>query len=226
VLTDFELAARHAFAAIFPNDRVRGCYFHFCQCLWRKVQQIPDLVQRYLADDEFALQLREVASLAFVPTPHVVQKFEQLLADQFFVDNEVVLEPFLSYFEDTWIGRPRANGQPRRAPKFNHESWNCHEGTLQGLAKTNNFVEAWHRGFSSVVISHSKIYPFITELKKEQVKNAFVIEQIIAGTEVHQGKKYRDTARAIKTIVEDYENRELMDYLRGLAYNFKLQAHS
>lgn len=167
-----------------------------------------------------------MAALAFVPLAEVTTKFELLLGNAFFVENENDLEEFLAYFEDTWIGRPRPNGQPRRAPHFTHKLWNCFDGTLSGLARTNNAVEAWHRGFSTVVAAHPKIFPFINELKREQLKNMFIIEQLIAGNVPPQSKKYHDTAKSIKTIVQDYANRGLTDYLRGLAHNFELQAHS
>jgi hypothetical protein len=38
VMTDFELAAINAFKSSFPNSNARGCFFHFSQCLWRKIQ--------------------------------------------------------------------------------------------------------------------------------------------------------------------------------------------
>ena len=37
VLTDFEKAAINAFEIHFPDVVQRGCYFHFSQCIWRKV---------------------------------------------------------------------------------------------------------------------------------------------------------------------------------------------
>ncbi|RWS16627.1 uncharacterized protein B4U80_05757, partial [Leptotrombidium deliense] len=38
VLTDFEIAAQNAFNSIFPNCMVRGCFFHFCQAVYRKIK--------------------------------------------------------------------------------------------------------------------------------------------------------------------------------------------
>lgn len=37
ILTDFEKAALNAFHLIFPDAVQRGCFFHFSQCIWRKV---------------------------------------------------------------------------------------------------------------------------------------------------------------------------------------------
>ena len=40
VLTDFELAIIQAAELSFPAETIKGCYYHYCQCLNRKIQQI------------------------------------------------------------------------------------------------------------------------------------------------------------------------------------------
>ena len=40
VLMDFEMAMMNAFREELPGIRIIGCYFHLCQSLWRKVQDI------------------------------------------------------------------------------------------------------------------------------------------------------------------------------------------
>jgi len=96
------------------------------------------------------------------------------------------------------------------------------------MAKTNNAVEAWHRGFSVLCgQNHPTVYSFIDKLLTEQSKNELIIEQLIAGAQPPPAKKvYRDTARHVKTIVEDYANRDLVHFLRGISHNFEFQAHS
>jgi len=37
---DFEQAFISAFKDIFPNAKINVCFFHFCQCLWRKIQSL------------------------------------------------------------------------------------------------------------------------------------------------------------------------------------------
>ncbi|ESN98187.1 hypothetical protein HELRODRAFT_177435 [Helobdella robusta] len=87
--------------------------------------------------------------------------------------------------------------------------------------------DGWHRAFSELIgASHPTVWKFISSLKDEQALNEGKIEQYVAGANPPPSKKvYRDTAVRIKRIVQDYDNRDRMDYLRGLAHNFNFKAH-
>lgn len=224
IMTDFEHAALLAFRGVFPDAEQRGCFFHLSQCIWRRLQQTDGLQHQYTTDPEFALSIRQLAALAFVPTVDIVQAFNDLLDSTFFQDNEEIIRDLLNYFEDTWIGRPTRRGG-RREPTFSHSLWNCYDAVLHDLPKTNNAIEGWHRGFSELLgASHPSIWKLIEGLQKEQSMNEMTIEQYIAGQQPAPGRRiYRDTAARIKAIVADYVNRPLLDYLRGIAHNLNLQ---
>lgn len=38
IMVDFEKAAIDAAAQVFPNADINGCFFHFCQCIYRQIQ--------------------------------------------------------------------------------------------------------------------------------------------------------------------------------------------
>ena len=38
VMQDFERALKKATLEVFPHAQIKGCFFHFCQCFWRKLQ--------------------------------------------------------------------------------------------------------------------------------------------------------------------------------------------
>lgn len=225
VMTDFEQAAILAWTTVFPNTIQRGCLFHLSQCLWRRVQLTPDLQQRYTTDDEFALSIRQLAALAFVPLTDVSGAFEDLMETNFYQINSEILGPLVNYFEDTWIGRPGRRGRGRSAPMFSQSLWNCYDASIDDLPKTNNSVEGWHRGFSQLLgAHHPSIWKFINGIKKEQSLNEMRLEQYIAGHQPQAGRRiYKDTADRIKLIVADYGLRPITDYLRGIAHNLSLQ---
>lgn len=217
VMTDFESATVNAFHYEYPNTTQRGCFFHFTQCLYRKIQD-NGLQHKYCTEADFALTMRMLSGLAFVPVPEVIAAFDRLCDSGMF---PAEAQPVLDYFEDNWIGRPQRRNR-RRAPRFQHSLWNCYDSVSTGLPKTNNALEGWHRGFAELLsCNHPTIWKFIKALKTEQAKNDLCVEQSLAGQQPPLGrKKYRDCAQRITRIVEQYGQIDIVDYLRGLAHNF------
>ena len=89
-----------------------------------------------MANEEFALAIRMLAALAFVPPNDVIDSFETL-ADYSRNGYWQGLDDMLDYFEDNYIGRFRRNA-PRRRPAFNIETWNMFHRTDNELPRTNN----------------------------------------------------------------------------------------
>ena len=56
IITDMEKSATNAFRIVFPDKVQTVCFFHFCQAIWRKAQQLV-LQAQYGADADFALQV-------------------------------------------------------------------------------------------------------------------------------------------------------------------------
>ena len=56
VMTDDELALVQSLSLAFPGAALRGCHFHFTQCLWRKVQKLG-LAEDYREKDETVCEL-------------------------------------------------------------------------------------------------------------------------------------------------------------------------
>ena len=67
---------------------------------------------------------------------------------------------------------------------------------------------------------HPIIQKFIEAIQNEQSLNDMKINQYIAGTIEPSRKQKRDT---LKELVNDYENRDRLEYLRGVAYNLSYQ---
>lgn len=75
----------------------------------------------------------------------------------------------MRYFERTYITR-RVNGQATHG-KFKIADWNCRAAALQGLPRTNNDIEAWHRTFNErFPVSNMLLSQFIIRLKDEEEK--------------------------------------------------------
>ncbi|XP_064632829.1 uncharacterized protein LOC135491100 [Lineus longissimus] len=71
VLMDYERAAKNAFEHVFPETEVKGCFFHLAQNVYRQVQA-SGLAAEYQHNPQFALAIRMIPALAFVPEEDVV----------------------------------------------------------------------------------------------------------------------------------------------------------
>jgi hypothetical protein len=213
LMVDFEQAMINSIQQVLPNAQVKGCFYHFSQNLYRKIQE-QGLQQRYQEDTDFAIKIRMVAALAFVPPNDVIAAFEEL-CEQILPDSQA----FVDYFEDTYIGRPQRRG--RRAPMFRNEVWNMFDRAEHELPRTNNYVEGWHRSFQSNVGSHHpNFWSFVDFIKREQALQQVYLTQALAGHAPQPGRKiYSDLKARVLTVVRDYENRNTLDYLRGIAHN-------
>ena len=64
------------------------------------------------------------------------------------------------------------------------------------------------------------IWTFLKVFQKEQALNEIQITQVMAGQQAPpQRRQYRESGQRILRIVEDFENRTAMEYLRGISHN-------
>ena len=103
------------------------------------------------------------------------------------------MDPILEYFEKSYIGTLRHNGQ-RRTPLFTPLLWNVHDSTLQNEDRTNYSQEGWHRKFSSTIdCHHPTIWKFLDGIFVEQAMMEQCVERENAGHEApKKRRKYED----------------------------------
>ena len=163
LFVDFEQAAINSFNSIWTLTLVKGCFSHLSQSVFKKLQSLLGLQSEYHNDSEFALIMRMLPALAFVPPELVSWSFQQLV--MIFPENA---SPLCRYFEENYIGLLSLNGE-RNSPLFSISLWNNFHLVPQGLPRSTNLVEAWHRGFLSTCgCHHPTVWKFIHFLKTEQ----------------------------------------------------------
>lgn len=145
-MVDFELAAINAINQNFEDVSVSGCFFHLEKNMWKHIQQIG-LQTRYNNDSEFAVSLRMLAALAFVPVNDVIRAYEAIVSSDFWLDNDdndanSEKQQFLNYFERNYIGvMGRTHSQGRKIPRFPIQLWNVYDLTTLGMVlKLNLFL--------------------------------------------------------------------------------------
>lgn len=93
---------------------------------------------------------------------------------------------------------------------------------LQGLPKTNNSIEGWHRGFQyQISAEHPNIWKFVSAIKREQSLAELRIEQYVGGqVPPPKRKKYKDSAERLARVVNNFiPNVNAIEYLRGIDHN-------
>ena len=153
-----------------------------------------------------------------MPTGDVLNGFELLADGNFLADAGDLLD----YFEEHYIGRKRPTGE-RRVPLFPSRVWNVHERFLRALPRTNNNAEGWHRRFSATVACHHPtIWKFLKAVKTEQTLTQQRVAQLTAGDHGPPRKrKYVKLDRRLQRLCQTFEDREPLEFLRGIAHNFK-----
>ena len=218
LVSDFEMAIMNEFGRAFPSTYVAGCLFHLAQNVQKNVRDMG-LRHAYENDVRVNIHVRMFVALAFVPVPDVAHAFDELCKC---VDESV--QPLAKYYGTTYVGRRRrGRGHSRAAPLYPIETWNCYERTLRGDPRTNNYAEAGHRQLQAAFTSqHPTIWRFIKALRQAQKMRDVEYGEAERGHErPSKRKKYERASDRILRIVADYEERDLLEYLRAIAYNIK-----
>ena len=164
---------------LLPNVEIKGCFLHLSWNIWKHIQS-AGLQDRYKEDPEFALHLRILVALAFVPENNVIQFFKQLCGNvqQVYSDD---YEEILNYFENHYISRFRRNA-PGRPLLFSLYIWDMFHQTQHELPRRNNSIEGWHTVFqANVSVCHTTTYRFFDILKREESMASVSILQALRG---------------------------------------------
>ncbi|XP_077534770.1 uncharacterized protein LOC144146716 [Haemaphysalis longicornis] len=155
-------------------------------------------------------------ALAFLPLSEVPDAFDDLLVGWPSCASDLAM-----YFEDTCIGRRRRNGI--QSALFPPHLWSVHEAVQQNFPRTNNSVEAWHRGFpSNVECCFPNLWAFLKCLKDEQGLQELRMAQLDVGQHLPRlACKYEDVNDRIARILADHDRGAPINTLRFIALNIR-----
>ncbi|CAM2728819.1 unnamed protein product [Rotaria socialis] len=164
---------------VFPNTTIKGCNFHYNQCIFKKIQDLALQKDYYdsLEDDPTSVKclVQQTGALAFMPISKInelwctiMDKFEHIPRSQDFFD----------YYTDTWIDK---------GCLYPRQLWNYYN--FNG-PRTNNGLEGWHHRLNSnIATSTPNIYVVIDELIKDYAFNMNKTKQLENNTKMPQRRK-------------------------------------
>lgn len=221
LMMDFDRAQLKSFLDRFPSIKLRGCYFHWKKCILKNMKDSKELYSKFLINqDLFKSNLKKLFALCFLPEIDIIRGFELLMAISFFtsLDNHLIINQFLMYFEKVWIGTKIGNSDQRNNPIYTPAIWSQNYAVLSDLDRTNNKVEGFHNGFKSMMsCDNPTIWTFINNLKLEQALTEF---KVLNGFELYPTTLTRDQKRynaKIKSIVSSYNNQDILEFLTSLS---------
>ncbi|XP_030072563.1 FLYWCH-type zinc finger-containing protein 1 [Microcaecilia unicolor] len=217
VLADFEKASQNAVTKVFPGSCLSACLFHLGQCLWRKVQDCG-LSELYRSSEDVRISLKMLLALSFLPIEDVSVGFECIVEN---CCSE--LTPVTDYWEDTFIGCQR---QKRRVePCYPISVWNVCNRVMDGLPRTNNSVEAWHRSFQQTVdCHHPSIFKLVDHFRREQDRTEIEISRYLAGFRHPEcsKSKYVQLDKRLRALVSTYNVDDIVMFLKNVAVNLTI----
>ncbi|CAF4108370.1 unnamed protein product [Rotaria magnacalcarata] len=99
-ILDFEAAQRNSIERHFVGAEIIGCWFHFCQCLYRNIGQLG-LIPSYKDDAAIRTWLRSFMTLPLVDNnilPYAIEYLQRHIP----TGSDQCCE-FLRYFESQWL---------------------------------------------------------------------------------------------------------------------------
>ena len=129
-MVDFEQGPHKTLEKAFRAKYLRGCLFHYCQAVYRKVVEFGFLADYKDTNSDIRLGVRRLLALPFLPEDDVEQSFEEL-KDYL----PATLQPIVDYFSRTWIGNDAI---------FSVQLWSQFHNVLSHQSRTNNHAEGFH----------------------------------------------------------------------------------
>ncbi|XP_050406180.1 uncharacterized protein LOC126821734 [Patella vulgata] len=151
VFTDFEVSMQNAVRTVLPRSELKGCFFHFGQCIWRNAQKYG-LQADFSRVPEINKIVKQAAALPLIPIQQVEDVWLHALDDAPLQDARVL--QFADYVTEFWV-----EGQHGRM-MWNHFHT---EGP-----RTTNHVEGWHSKITSIIATpHPNIFKLVAFFKNE-----------------------------------------------------------
>ncbi|XP_071176225.1 uncharacterized protein [Mytilus edulis] len=191
---DCEIAIRNATTSVFPDINIKGCFFHYTQCIWGNAQK-HGLKTKYNEKDDIHQLVGRAAVLPLLPPNTIEDVWFNALEHIDDSDTTTLTLNFTDYVTSYWV-------------ENNQSLWN-HYAT-EG-PRTTNHLEGWHSKLKKLVkAAHPNIFSMIRLLRQEEAFHALTLIQYRAGGKrIPRKRKYREIDDRLQTLKIRLQNDEL-----------------
>lgn len=131
IMVDYEKALWNSARKVFGRHvKVRGCWFHINQAVYRRVQKL-ELEVSYLTQTQTFKIIRQILTLPLIDSNNIPILFRDLEALHVeTLNGNRALRELFAYFKKNWI----------EGDKFQPKDWSC----FGKAVRTNNYIESWN----------------------------------------------------------------------------------
>lgn len=165
ITIDFEMAAFLAIKEIYPQTQIMGCFFHFTQILYRKIQNNGQM-NEYKRNPFFREAFKMVIALSTVPLSALEEESKKLESLILRNNNLNSFVNFWLFFKQNYL---KNLNNPQLTSIFSVEFWSIRKRLILSIPRTTNALEGFHRALNANIISNNPtLYEIGMEFKKQQ----------------------------------------------------------
>ena len=101
-------------------------------------------------------------------------------------------------------------------PIFKIEHWNVYARILEELSRTNNYTEAWHNSFSSMLLKHPLIYSVIDSFRREQKLVEDNVIRLSIGIKHKRKSKYMIEDEQLIFVLKGYTKEKFKEFFENI----------
>ncbi|ULT99333.1 hypothetical protein L3Y34_000583, partial [Caenorhabditis briggsae] len=162
VICDYETGLKNAFESQFPRASVQGCLFHLVQS-WRKKAEKLQCYNEFIKGNiqDFWVRIKAIPFIVPTETKNFFDIIVSTIPTPIPSNVKTFIDYLIKYYMEDTVRYP---------PKM----WSCADRTMNGIHRTTNVVESWHKLLSSVRSQKNGLAPLmlpdiLVKLKSEEM---------------------------------------------------------
>lgn len=103
IITDFEIGLRKAINEQYPNATLRGCWYHYCSAISRKIAKKRQLTAIISQNPEATLIRKQIMNLPLLPKDKFYKGYQYIEQTAIHQDVYDDFKGFFKYFQNYWF---------------------------------------------------------------------------------------------------------------------------